>query len=223
MVTNNNELILRFFTFGFAFLAEKIKFVRFVNSPMDSVVKRLKQGDTQVYREIVKNRYTYFYNLACAYMQDHVVAEEVVQDVFVKLWESRMALADDTIIDSWLAILVRNRSIDYIRSRKLHLENQEEYMQYTADDYWVENSRPDAFAYEDLLERTQKAISELPEASRRVFEMSRMEEMTYKEIALRAGISEKTVEYHISKALKILREKLLTGIFILLSLGYPLF
>lgn len=175
---------------------------------MNSVVRRLKQGSTRVYREIVKKRYPYFYNLACAYTRDEFMAQEVVQDVFVKLWEGRMSLADDTVIDSYLATLVRNKSIDYIRSRKLYLENQEAYLQYNADAYWTENSKLDDFAYEDLQEKLKKLIDGLPEISRRIFEMSRIEDMTYKEISEKNGISEKAVEYHISKVLKLLKDKL---------------
>lgn len=186
---------------------------------MDSVVKRLKQGDICVYREIVKKRYTYFYNLACAYMRDDIVAQEVVQDVFVKLWEGRTTLSDDTVIDSYLATLVRNRSIDYIRSRKLHLKNQEAYLQYRADVYWTENSKLDDFAYEDLFKKVRKLIDELPETSRHIFEMSRIKEMTYKEISVKTGISEKAVEYHMSKALKLLKENLLIITFLLFTLG----
>lgn len=180
---------------------------------MDSVVGRLKQGDTNVYREIVKKRYAYFYNLACAYMRDEFLAQEVVQDVFVRLWEGRMTLSEDTVIDSYLATLVRNRSIDYIRSRKLHLKNQEAYLQHNTDAYWVENSKLDDFAYDDLLKKVTKLIDELPETSQRIFKMSRIEEMTYKEISVKTGVSEKTVEYHISKVLKLLKEKLLIIIF----------
>lgn len=187
---------------------------------MLGIIQKLKGGDTGVYRQIVKNRYSYFYNMACSYMQDQEMAKEVVQDVFLKLWEGRASLADDTVIDSFLARLVKNRSIDYIRSRNLQLKNHSDYASELADAYWVEDSKLDEFSYEELIEKVNRAIAGLPEQTRHFFMMSRIEGMKYREISEKSGVSQKAVEYHISKALQILREKLgLCFIFLYMILG----
>lgn len=184
---------------------------------MDPVIQKLKSGDAAVYRTIVKNRYSYFYRLACTYVRDEEMAKEIVQDVFIKLWEGSASLDDDTVLDSFLATLVRNKSIDYIRSRKLQLQKQEEYSQACMDDtegeYWVEHSKLCDYSYDDLLLKAQSVIAELPEQTRNVFIMHRMEGLKYKDISEKLGVSSKAIEYHMSKALKMLKEKLMLFLF----------
>lgn len=175
---------------------------------MSLMVQKLKEGDREVYRQIVEDRYTYFYKMACTYLQDNEVAKEVVQDVFFRLWEGRRELADDTVLDSYLSRMVKNRSIDYLRSRVVQVRNHEEYLIDMVHTIRMEESGLEQFSYEELSDRINKAIASLPDQMRTVFVMNRIEGMKYREISVKLGISQKTVEYHISRALRLLKEKL---------------
>jgi len=141
---------------------------------------------------------------ALPYVQDLDTAKEIVQKVFVSLWERREKMDLNQPIKAYLYRAVRSRCLNHIRdhqkfrSRVLDLE-------VLATDLEEE---PGAEDQEQLKQDIEQAMSELPEKCRKVFEMSRFQGMKYKEIAEELEVSVKTVEAHISRAMRILRERL---------------
>jgi RNA polymerase sigma-70 factor, ECF subfamily len=147
----------------------------------------------------------------CAYCQykfsfDLDLAKDIVHTGFIKLWESRQTISPELSIKAYLYKIITNISLDIIKRDKIKHRHVKHIWQNTpentmADDY----HSVDFKQLEDLIE---KAIEELPEQMRRVFELSRNEELKYAEIADQLGISIKTVETQMSRALQKLRKKL---------------
>ena len=135
------------------------------------------------------------------YVGDLEEAKNLVHEVFIALWEKFEMLPADTNYRSYLYTSVRNRSLNFIRDRKqqFSLESVTEQSNDTESD---------ALEVKELESEIELAINSLPEKCRMVFEMSRYEELKYAEIAEKMGISVKTVEAQMTKALGILRKAL---------------
>ncbi|MBK8517521.1 MAG: RNA polymerase sigma-70 factor [Saprospiraceae bacterium] len=137
-------------------------------------------------------------------LKDNVAAEDIVQDVFFGIWRKRDQLVINTSLEAYLKRSCRNRTLNYIRNNHMKWED-EGLLNDQADNSFTSDQYIDA---EDLNQKIQEVIAELPEKCGIVFSLSRFEEMSYADIAVELNISVKTVEHHISKALRILREKI---------------
>lgn len=139
-------------------------------------------------------------------LNDKAKAEDVVQDVFLKLWQKREEIPVLENLPAYLHRAVTNHAINIYKQqyRKL-VESTEEISEQTDA---VSTEADNAILAKELNEKIEYAISTMPDSSRGVFMLSRFEEMSYKEIAERLEISVKTVEKHMSNALKHLRKYL---------------
>jgi len=145
--------------------------------------------------------------LACSYVDSDDIAEDIVQDLFAAVWaDPERWREDDDTIGVLLFVATRNRALDHLKSRRV----RQRYATRTAA---ITPAVTGPTAVEDLLHKeVQKAIDDavatLPPSAREIFRLSRDEGLTYREIADRLGISVKTVENQMSRALKKLRERL---------------
>ena len=162
---------------------------------------QFKEGRESAFESLFKELYAPLSGYARKYLSDLDQAEEMVQDVFCNLWEKRQNLNITTSISSYLYTSVRNRCLNEIRRQK-NTSIQDAHEIEAVADY---SSKIEEI---ELDERIEKAIQELPEMSRKVFEMSRMEGMKYKEISEKLNIGIKAVEANMSRALKKLRTDL---------------
>lgn len=138
-------------------------------------------------------------------------AREVVHTVFINLWEKREKIDLSTSLKSYLFTSVHNRSLNVIRDRKKF--SSEEVPEMAGE--WDVSTQIESM---ELEEKINEAIESLPEKCRQIFELNRFDGLKYGEIAMQLNISLKTVENQMSKALKILREKLLKYLTLLLWL-----
>lgn len=138
------------------------------------------------------------------YVKDISVAEELVQDVFLKIWENPSNLEDVKSVKSYLYKSVINSSINYINRQK----NIEQHHQKIAADF-SEEYLMELDEENELVVLLRIEIEKLPPQCKKVFKLNRFEKLKYREIADLLDISERTVENHIANALKILREALL--------------
>ncbi len=137
-------------------------------------------------------------------MKSRAVAEEIVQDVMLELWRRRETLAPDTSPQAYLFQSTRNRALNHVRHERV--ERKVEPIIIDRSD--VDASAPSELVEDEIEVALRRAVSELPERCREVFELSRTAGLKYSEIAAVLGISVKTVEAQMGKALRSLRVKL---------------
>ncbi|SMC79411.1 RNA polymerase sigma-70 factor [Pedobacter nyackensis] len=138
------------------------------------------------------------------YVKDLFIGEEIVQNVFLKIWETPENLEEIKSIKSYLYKSVINASINHVNRQK----NIEQHHQKIAADY-SEEHLIELDEENELIILLHREIDKLPPQCRKVFKLNRFEHLKYKEIAMLLDISEKTVENHIGIALKTLRKAML--------------
>lgn len=167
--------------------------------------------DSSSFEELFRSYFTPLMMFARKILVDEDDAREVVHKVFIALWEKREKVDLTTSLKSYLFTSVHNRSLNVLRDRKKF--SDEELPDLAGE--WDVSTQIESM---ELEEKIGEAIQSLPEKCRQVFELNRFEGLKYSEIAQQLGISVKTVENQMSKALKILREKLVHYMTLLLCL-----
>jgi RNA polymerase sigma-70 factor (ECF subfamily) len=165
---------------------------------------RLRQGDETAFDEIFRAWYPSLVRSAESIVRSRAVAEEIVQDVMLELWRRRESLASDTSPQAYLFQSTRNRALNHVRHERV--QRKVEPILTTRSD--TDASAPAELVEEEIDVALRSAVAELPERCREVFELSRTSGLKYSEIAAVLGISVKTVEAQMGKALRALRVKL---------------
>ncbi|MEO9806477.1 MAG: RNA polymerase sigma-70 factor [Reichenbachiella sp.] len=161
--------------------------------------------DKKAFEDLFKEYYPYLCSFAKKYVADIDDCKDIVHNVFLNLWQKQADLHSDTSLKSYLFKSVHNRCLNYIRDRKKIVHHDLSMESLPLADY-IEST--DYLEQSELEIKIKVSIDDLPDSCRQVFILSRFEEKKYKEIAEQLGISVKTVEGQMSRALKILREKL---------------
>lgn len=169
------------------------------------ILAKIKIGDEVYFEQIFKKYYFALCFYAQKYVKSYEVAEEIAQDVFLKLWEKREQLEITSSLKAYLFRATHNFSINYLNHKKI--ENKYKLF-YTNVLKELELSHNENYYEPDFEDKIEKAIESLPKKCQEIFKLSRFDFLKYSEIAEKRGISIKTVEAQISKALKILRKKL---------------
>lgn len=169
------------------------------------LIERLKAGDPDSFSDIFSAYYKDLVFFAYSFTRELPVAEDIVQDTFVKLWEDHEKQNVTVSLKSILLKSVQNKCIDWHRHRKT-VDNHSSYIinsaplfEYNTDNYLLISEM------EEMLEKT---LAELPEKIREPYQLHRFEGLKYHEIAIKLNISVRTVEVRISKALELLRKGL---------------
>jgi RNA polymerase sigma-70 factor (ECF subfamily) len=169
----------------------------------------LTSGNEKIFRLIMEEWYSRLFNFANNYLNNEENTKEVLQDVFLKLWDNRQKLSTDTNLNAYLFTLTRNRCIDLIRREKLMLQfrtdKQEEYRRLSENFEALSDPILDNLFAMEIQAEINRTISELPEQCQKVFVLSRMKGMNNREISRTMVLSEKTIESHLTKALKTIR------------------
>jgi len=132
------------------------------------------------------------------------VSEDIAQEVFLDLWRKRERLQVRVSLGAYLVQAARNKALNHLRDHRMDRQSEE-----ITDRQWLVEARAlSQLQANDLQERIDALLDRLPERCRLVFVLSRFEELTNKEIAREMGITEKTVENQMNKALRLLRKGL---------------
>jgi RNA polymerase sigma-70 factor, ECF subfamily len=169
------------------------------------VLETIQSGNESAFEMIFKAYYQPLCRYAYSFLDDKEEAEEVVQSTFIIIWEKRKSLDIQTSLKSYLYRMVRNGCLNVIKHEKVKQQHVAHEM--AVADATYESVSQKVYAAE-LETKITEAMKVLPEQCRLVFQLSRFEELKYQEIADQLQISVKTVENHMGKALKIMREQL---------------
>ena len=172
---------------------------------MINTIKALNEGNHLAYVQLFDRWYEPLCRYAFTILRDMDDAEDVVQKTLCKLWDQRENLSIKSSINSYLYRIVHNESLNAVHQKTSHQEHNLNYISMMNE---VDDSVVETVTANDLQLSIDKALATLPPQCRRVFEMSRMDQLSYSEIAKELNISTNTVENHVSKALKILRVEL---------------
>jgi RNA polymerase sigma-70 factor (family 1) len=169
------------------------------------IVGAIKQGNERIFEETFRKYYQSLCNYANSILKEMDESEEIVQNLFLSIWEKRSDLEITISLKSYLYRAVHNHCLNRIK----HLKIREEYQQYATNFYDASyESVSQTIMKNELEQKIEEAIKKLPEQCRLIFRMSRFEELKYNEIAEKLELSPKTVENQIGKALKFLRIEL---------------
>lgn len=177
---------------------------------------RLRSGDETVFNLIYQEYWASLYSAAYNHIRSREVAEELVQDLFATLWLKRAQLTIHTSLRGYLHTAIRHQIYDYMDKQavrqRVHqdLLTQNDTFSYATDQ---------TVAYDELQTHLTDAVSQLPQPAQAVFRLSRYEHLSTQVIAQRLDLSPKMVEYHLTRALKLLRGQLkeLITIFLLIT------
>lgn len=164
----------------------------------------IEQEDKSVFTEFYSYNFRKLILVSDRYVKDVAAAEEIVQDIFLKIWEDKAVLKTIKSVKAYLYRSVVNSSINYVNRQKNlerhHLQIAEQLSEEMID---ADDER------NELIVLLYQEIEFLPDKCQLVFKLSRLEGLKYRDIATQLNLSEKTVENHMSNALKILRSRVL--------------
>ena len=172
----------------------------------DQIALRIKNGDEYSFELLFRKYYVRLCCFANKFLNDPEEAREIVQDVFLKLWEAREDIKPEDSLNSYIFSVARNKCINKLRRRHVESKYTEILQLVYAENREI--SPHDSLLANELGNEFAIAIEKLPDKCREIFDLSRIEGLRYSEIASMLQISVKTVEAHMSKALKILRIEL---------------
>lgn len=169
------------------------------------IIRALKNRDEQTFGDLFKTHFKPLRNYAFSFVQEQTLAEDIVQTVFLRLWDKIAALNIADSIAAYLYRAVYNESLNALKHNKVR-RTYHSWLNRSTKDHTDAAHRN--LQLQELERQLRAAINALPEQCRTIFQLSRYEELRYRDISLRLGISVKTVENQMGKALKLLRTAL---------------
>lgn len=178
-----------------------------------NILEGIRRGDSRSFDSFYAELSPKLTKFAFSYVRDWNAAESLVQDAFVKLWEKREDLQEDVNLPAYITTILKNSALNFLKRKKI----ENEAIHYLADQNGRELDmnidalsayNPDNIFAKEIDQLLKSCVESLPPQTRQVFKMSRYDYMSHKEIAMYSRLSEKGVEYHISKALRILKDAL---------------
>ena len=182
----------------------------------DQVASRIKIGDEQAFELLFRKYYVKLCSFANKFLNEPEEARDIVQQVFIKLWECRDYIDPDDSIKAYLFKMTQNICINKLQRKKVESKYAEIYRLIYLNQHEI--SPDESLLTGELEKNINSALSRIPPRCKQVFELSRIEGLKYIEIADVLNISVKTVETQMSKAFRILRFELQEYIKLLLIL-----
>jgi len=187
------------------------------------LVYQIKRGNMSAFDSIYKKYSVRIYSFVFGIIKSKADAQDIVQEVFIKLWDKREILNEHLSFKSFLFTIAHNTTIDLIRKRV----KEKDFVAMVKSKQIPLNSNSDnlQLEFEELQKKLNNTVENLPERQKQVYTLSRNEELSYKEIAIKMGISVNTVENHMVKALKFIRSNIkntgyLSALFYALFINY---
>jgi RNA polymerase sigma-70 factor (family 1) len=168
----------------------------------NSLLQAFKKGEMGAFEVIYKRHWYKLYCIAYKQTSSQHESEEMVQNLFERIWKNRET-AMIRSLEPYLVISLRNMIVDHFRQKA-----SERKLKQTFEIQETTNLTEEEIHHSMLLNKIENVLQELPEKTQAVFKLSRYEHRSIKEIADQMQLTEKAVEYHITKAIKFLRQYL---------------
>lgn len=192
-----------------------------VNDYEDVVlVKALRKGDIDAFNQLYKKYNLKIFYFIRGYLGSKEDAEELIQEIFMTIWETRNRLKEQLSFNAYLFTITHNAILKFYRNKGSRQKLLNHYLSGQADH---SNKTLHDVEYESLVVTIQQYIEKLPPKRKNIFRLSRDEGLGNKEIAEQLGLSVRTVEAHIYQAIKYLRRHLEKEYFVVLLLFYIMF
>lgn len=183
-------------------------------------------NDIQNFNSLFNEYYKRFIRFAIGYVKEEQAAEDFVSEAFTIYWENKANLNIDTIPPAYILTIIKNKCLNHLKHTQIHQKVTDELREHSE---WLLRTKistleacdPDFLYSQELQKIIDSTLKKLPKKTQQIFSFSRNHGLTYKEIAIETNLSQKAVEFHISKALQQLRLSLkdYTAFFILLFLS----
>ncbi len=176
-------------------------------TPDSEIITALQRGDQKALECVFQRYWKKLYYVALRKTNSHELAEEIVQDLFTDLWDKRNTLfvnyqLEEFNLSAYLMTSVKNKVLNLVRSQ---VYAKEYYDYYKGAFSHIANSTEHQVEFDGLTNALEEGIKKLPKKSQQVFQLNRLEGRSISEIATRLNLSEKAIEYHLTKSLKIIR------------------
>lgn len=169
-----------------------------------TLLSLLKEDNNDAFNEIYARYWDLVYVVACKKLNDKEEAKDVVHDLFMLIWAKRDSIHITTTFAGYIYVILKNKITDLSRRRTLQLKHSNETLK---SETGMEENAFERYASKDMVSQLQLEIENMPVGMRKVFLMSREEQLSVNEIAGKLSISSQTVKNQITSALKRLREK----------------
>ena len=170
-----------------------------------TTLKELSKDQEAPLEELYSYYYPRLYEFSRSFLKLEQGIDDILQEVFIRIWQNRKGIKDPASFNAYIFTITRNLLLNELRSR-LHRENLKDEIRRLSIAGEYEGF--DQTQFKDLKSRVDVIVGELPERQKEIFLMSRTEGLSHKEIASRLQITTKTVEYHISLAIKSLKARI---------------
>lgn len=166
-----------------------------------------------------------FIRFATGYVKEVEIAEDIVVEAFTAYWENRDSLSPQTVPQAYILTIIRNKCINHLQNQKVKLRVKEELREHAE---WLLQTKistleacdPDFLFSDEIQQIIHDTLKKLPKKTRQIFVLNRFNGLSYKEIAEKMNLSNKSIEFHISKALSQFRLALKDFIYLSLILLY---
>jgi len=169
------------------------------------IIGRIRQGDVKIFESLFRSSYVSLVRYARTLIKDQDTAEEIVQDLFFRIWKDKEKIKIQSSFNGYLFRSVHNRCLHHIEHSRV-VERHAEEMSYRQSD--SQESPSDILSYKELQAKIASILEKLPERCGKIFYLSRFEGLKYNEIAEKLSVSVKTVESNMGRALKEFRKEL---------------
>jgi len=176
------------------------------------LISALKKGNEKAFDELFRRYWDKAFNIAYGKVKSREAAEEIVQEIFMDLWSKRHSIAINSF-SSFLFASIKYQALNKIRSQLVQQKYWEYYRAFIPQ---TDNATEKIVEYHDLLNTIDERLDQLPQKTKKVFYMNRLEGKSLKEIAGILKLSEKAIEYHLNRSLKELKVYLRNTLFFLL-------
>ena len=175
----------------------------FENISDSELARKIKGGEKNAYQELFERYAPRIYQFSLSYLKNNADAEELVQDVFLKIWEKRDMLDESKNIKSFIFKVAVNTIYDFIRHK--NIENA--FNDYTRANFETNSDNTwHMVIYDEMQENLQKLVAQLPGQQQKIFQLSKEEGLTSEEIAVKLNLSKRTVDNHLYRAVSFLKE-----------------